>query len=297
LRLRLFFAGAITVTAAALLSHNSLAVTFGQLDDFQDGTVMGWSQGAPSPNPTSNVNTGGPAGAGDQYLLNVSSGLFGAGGKQAMFNRVQWTGNFNAAGVTRVRLNLANFGTNNLAIRVAVEGAAGTWYASTNPIPLPVNSGWTSQLFDLTASNLSLVGGGQTLSDVLDNVIEMRILSNQLIPSFRGDVIAGQLGVDNVRAMRLEGDANFDGIVDTLDFNALAANFGGTNKTWNQADFNFDGKVDTLDFNFLAANFGKSVGSDNPGSGGGGALVPEPATVSIIAIAYGCLFKRRNRHR
>jgi hypothetical protein len=53
------------------------------------------------------------------------------------------------------------------------------------------------------------------------------------------------------------GDANLDGRVDTLDFNALAANFGGTGRNWWQADFNFDGTVDTLDFNFLAAGFGK----------------------------------------
>jgi hypothetical protein len=57
----------------------------------------------------------------------------------------------------------------------------------------------------------------------------------------------------------LAGDANHDRTVDTLDFNALAANFGGTNKTFSQADFNYDGVVDTLDFNTLAAQFGKSL--------------------------------------
>jgi hypothetical protein len=53
-------------------------------------------------------------------------------------------------------------------------------------------------------------------------------------------------------------DANLDGKVDTLDFNTLAANFGGSGKHWFQGDFNFDGLVDTLDFNKLAANFGKA---------------------------------------
>jgi glucose/arabinose dehydrogenase len=57
----------------------------------------------------------------------------------------------------------------------------------------------------------------------------------------------------------LAGDANHDGVVDTLDFNALAANFGGTNKTYSQGDFNYDGTVDTLDFNTLAAQFGKTT--------------------------------------
>jgi hypothetical protein len=47
--------------------------------------------------------------------------------------------------------------------------------------------------------------------------------------------------------------------VDTLDFNTLAANFGGNNKKFSQADFNYDGVVDTLDFNTLAAQFGKTL--------------------------------------
>jgi hypothetical protein len=57
----------------------------------------------------------------------------------------------------------------------------------------------------------------------------------------------------------LNGDANHDKKVDTLDFNALAANFGGTGKNYSQADFNYDGIVDTLDFNRLAAQFGKTL--------------------------------------
>jgi uncharacterized delta-60 repeat protein len=57
----------------------------------------------------------------------------------------------------------------------------------------------------------------------------------------------------------LSGDANHDRKVDTLDFNALAANFGKTGTTYSQADFNYDGKVDTLDFNTLAAQFGKTL--------------------------------------
>ena len=57
----------------------------------------------------------------------------------------------------------------------------------------------------------------------------------------------------------LNADANHDGVVDTLDFNTLAANFGATGRTFSQADFNYDGVVDTLDFNALAGNFGKSL--------------------------------------
>jgi uncharacterized delta-60 repeat protein len=57
----------------------------------------------------------------------------------------------------------------------------------------------------------------------------------------------------------LAADANHDRVVDTLDFNALAGNFGQSGRTFSMGDFNYDGIVDTLDFNTLAAQFGKSL--------------------------------------
>jgi hypothetical protein len=80
------------------------------------------------------------------------------------------------------------------------------------------------------------------------------------------------------------GDANLDGIVDTLDFNALAGNFGGTSKAWSQADFNYDSVVDTLDFNSFAANFGHSVSVGAPSSAL--ALVPEPTVTTFLLVSF-----------
>src|SRR3712207_4557029 len=59
----------------------SKAVTLGQVDTFQDGSTMNWQEGGNSPNPPTNVASGGPAGAGDRYLENDSSGGFGAGSR------------------------------------------------------------------------------------------------------------------------------------------------------------------------------------------------------------------------
>jgi hypothetical protein len=90
------------------------------------------------------------------------------------------------------------------------------------------------------------------------------------------DVAGNQLSGDYITTFFvLAGDANHDRAVDTLDFNALAANFGGSNKDYSQADFNYDGVVDTLDFNTLAANFGHAV----PASAGvQSSLAPAAAT-------------------
>jgi hypothetical protein len=81
-----------------------------------------------------------------------------------------------------------------------------------------------------------------------------------LAPGRVNDLAGNPLAADcSFAFFVLAGDANRDRTVDTLDFNALAANFGGSNKTFSQGDFNYDGVVDTLDFNSLAANFGKSL--------------------------------------
>jgi autotransporter-associated beta strand protein len=106
---------------------------------------------------------------------------------------------------------------------------------------------------------------------------------------WKGDTTAHQVTV----MYTYFGDANLDGTVDTLDFNSLAANFGGTNKVWNQADFNYDGVVDTLDFNNLAANFGKANPQPDAGvsssSSSIGSLVPEPASAAMALLALGAI--------
>jgi len=64
----------------------------------------------------------------------------------------------------------------------------------------------------------------------------------------------------------LAGDATRDARVNLDDFNVLAGNFGGTNKTFSQGDFNYDGRVNLDDFNILAGRFGASVAA--PASAG-----------------------------
>src|SRR5205814_5890241 len=76
------------------------------------------------------------------------------------------------------------------------------------------------------------------------------------ITNFHGRVVDGSA---ILLAYTVNGDANLDGKVNALDFNALATNFGAGSNLWTQGDFNFDGNVDTLDFNALAANFNQST--------------------------------------
>jgi hypothetical protein len=56
----------------------------------------------------------------------------------------------------------------------------------------------------------------------------------------------------------IPGDANGDDVVDVGDLGILAANYGGSGKTWEQGDFNNDGIVDVGDLGILAAHYGTS---------------------------------------
>jgi len=107
----------------------------------------------------------------------------------------------------------------------------------------------------------------------------------------------------------LLGDANLDGLVNTSDFNILAANFNQSITGWDQGNFNYDGLVNTADFNELAANFNQGVsGADTAGdvaaldafaAANGLSLptsnVPEPATLGLLMFGAAGILARRHR--
>ena len=162
---------------------------------------MGWNEGFPSPNPPVNIASGGPAGTGDNYLQNVSSGGFGSGSAQVMFNDDQWSGNYLAAGVTEIQAQMANFGDSELFMRIALVDGFGTWYGSSSAFVLPADGIWRDVTFGLSFSDLNLIIGSSSITEVLENVEELRILSAAGGSSFRGDRISGTLGIDNITAV------------------------------------------------------------------------------------------------
>jgi hypothetical protein len=86
------------------------------------------------------------------------------------------------------------------------------------------------------------------------------------------------------------GDANLDGRINTIDFNALSGHFSQTGG-WSFGDFNGDTTVNSLDFNLFAANYGFAVQASL------GAIVPEPVSFSLIASATMFFaFCRRRSH-
>ncbi len=61
------------------ISQPAFSIPLGQIDDFEDGTALGWAVGAFSSIKPMVVETGGPAGPGDNYLELSARGGNGAG--------------------------------------------------------------------------------------------------------------------------------------------------------------------------------------------------------------------------
>lgn len=99
--------------------------------------------------------------------------------------------------------------------------------------------------------------------------------------------------VDNIQIVPFfVGDANYDGRINALDFNALATNYGTTNPLYERGDFNFDGHIDSGDFTLLASHFNQTAAGPALGS-----VVPEPATLASGAAWTGILLVGARRRR
>ncbi len=204
--------------ASVSVSRTALAVELGQIDNFEDGSTQGWRKGAQSNNRPTNISTGGPAGADDNYLETISTGGSGSDSRQIIFNRSQWTGDYPAAGVTEIEMQFRNAGNSALHMRIALKGGggSGSWFSSTQAFNVPADGNWYAALFSISETDLTQVQGSLTYAEALANVTEMRILSRQSAPDFVGDAVASTLGIDNIQAVGVQ-DTDGDGVPDDED--------------------------------------------------------------------------------
>lgn len=184
---------------ATLAAAPAYAISLGQIDDFEDGTVAAWQKGPATQLPPTNIADGGPMGAGDGYLEVVSIGGFGPDSAMVFFNLDQWAGDYVSAGVTSISAQMANFGDTDMFMRLAIEGA-GSRYGSADAFFLPADGLWYDVVFSLAAGDLVDIGSGVELDIVLANVDVLRILSAEAGPAYQGDRIEAVLGLDNIAA-------------------------------------------------------------------------------------------------
>jgi hypothetical protein len=190
----IFLAGAAAPAGAAIIA--------GQADDFEDGTIQDWfAGGASNPNGPSNVATGGPAGAGDNYMLLRANGAGSAGGKLVVLNAAQWGGDYLAGvGVSAIDMHVNNLGATSLTLRLILNDiSSGQSLVTVADVPVPAGSGWQPVSFSLTDANLT----GGDFATVMGSVAELSLVHSPVpivARSLAPNVVA-QLGVDNIAAV------------------------------------------------------------------------------------------------
>jgi hypothetical protein len=142
-----------------MICGSAFAIPVG-IDNFEDGTTQGWFVPGPHPAPPTNISTGGPAGAGDNYLRVNALGGDGPGSRLSVQNFSQWSGDLTS--FSRVTMDVNNFGPDDLFLRFLFVNFSGdpglsppsdvAW--SLTPVIVPSGSGWLSVVFDISPANL-----------------------------------------------------------------------------------------------------------------------------------------------
>ena len=202
--------GIVTVLTGIVLVHaptTSYAISLG-LEDLFTVNEENWFAGGLGPPqqsppvPPDQMPSGGPNGAGDGYLQVTASGGTGAGSRLVAMNADQWTGNYLAAGVNAISVDLRNLGSSDLTVRFLFENPLGgppsDIGVTTFGAFLPAASGWMHFLFPIAPAELVPVDPGDNMTALLSNVTLLRIIHS--IDAGEADQVAGQLGVDNITA-------------------------------------------------------------------------------------------------
>lgn len=207
-RAHLLFAFCLSFGAVPALD----AIGVGQKDTFESGTTEGWAINLvgigtpPAGSFPQNVSSGGPSGTGDGYLLLNSTGMNAAGGRLTVGNTAQWVGDYSAAGVNSIAMDVRNFGLTDLYLRLMFSdpavGPPANLAFSTTSIYIPAGSGWTSIAFPILPSQLT--AGLGSVEQALMNVTEMRLYHsfdlNHPQPGSSVAPVLATVGIDNIEA-------------------------------------------------------------------------------------------------
>jgi autotransporter-associated beta strand protein len=176
-----------------------------------------------------------------------------------------------------------------LTNQVAMGYAGGTWQGT---------GGITSSMAANDNTHLTALG-------VIQNSADGSLSGAAIYTSFDGQTVAN---TDVLVKYTYYGDADLSGTVDGTDYSRIDNGFASRSTAhplsgWFNGDFNYDGVIDGSDytlidnaFNTQGANISAQVAAQI-GSGSVGAAVPEPATLSLLAIGAVGVLGRRRRSR
>ncbi|MDX2150190.1 MAG: PEP-CTERM sorting domain-containing protein [Bryobacteraceae bacterium] len=185
------------------------AAVIGQIDTFEDGTTQGWFVPGPHPLPPTNIGSGGPGGSADSFLLVTAFAFLPeAGSRFSAHNDSQWAGNYLAAGIGSIIMDVRNFGPDDLYLRLLLEDFEGpgppvNLALSADAIFVPAQSDWVRVVVPVTAGALLPAGLG-TVAGALASVDTLRLFHNPN-PEFPGPGVGpprvtALAGIDNIEA-------------------------------------------------------------------------------------------------
>jgi hypothetical protein len=209
---RSFGLAAVAAVCVVIAPTPSQAITLGYQDNFAPGNGGFWIGGS----LTGVQPSGGPGGTNDGYLRIVGDGG-GPSGKITVHNGTpEWTGDYITAGVSRIEMDLKNFTTQSLTVRIGIkffqsQGSPGYCTNNNKSFVLPADNLWHHAQFNLVATEMTPINGPtislvEALSGGVNGFHELRIL-HSATPTLQGANLNGAMGVDNVTALPTPGSA------------------------------------------------------------------------------------------
>ena len=179
-------------------------IPMGMTDNFEDGTLQGWSGGAILTN-----EAGGPTGRYLKVQSNMAGDAHWGTKNEAQWGGQWWAGqptkDYNANKITGISMDIANFGSEDLSVRLMMTSRyAGRWTSTSARSPLPAGSGWRHVVFGLTANDLTHVEGTGSLATALADVARWNLHHDPCAPDpahGTSPEINAITGIDNIKAV------------------------------------------------------------------------------------------------
>ncbi len=190
--------------------------------------------------------------------------------------------------------------------KLATADPVGSWDGSnytgiTGLIRAGRNTGnWSGSGIVTSQSNATVAGltsiGTATAQQVKG------LASSSTTTTWSGVTVSGS---DTLAMYTYAGDANLDGKIDVLDYGRIDLNTPLGTAGWFNGDFNYDGKINVLDYGIIDFNIaiqgppisaGAEIAAISQAARPDGVTsVPEPTTVTCLAMTLTALLRRRRR--
>lgn len=189
-------------------------VVIDQVDDFNDGTLQGWTKGQPVDTFVTNQSN-------QLKVSTINNFNGGPHSKLIIYNETQWKGDYISQGITGIKLKISNPynpipNNNPLRIRIAIGNTnkpggggsnLGTWFVSKEAIVISPDSGEVTAIISVLEEDLNIAHGMDSYASVFGNVAALRITASTSPTNPRGD--------DNMIASILIDDITACGCVNT----------------------------------------------------------------------------------